>query len=106
MRFDGTVICGLFRKASYTDGVVVSRGRKLGLFEETNYSPVFVPSTTPRYRSDARLSSPRLEQALIIRLNRQGERSELLIRDDEGWMGRIVVLDQYLTWTAKFPTVS
>ena len=68
--------------------------------------PSFLPNTTPRYRSDAILSSPHLEKAPVVRLNRQGERSQLLIWDDEGWMGRIVVLGQYLTWAAKVPKVS
>ena len=73
-RLDGVAMCGLSVKRA-----VRVRGRRRAVKEETlkrrllyeTYrSLAFVPNASPRCHSDARLSSPELELAPAVRLNR------------------------------------
>ena len=72
-RLDGVAMCGLsVKRAVRVRGRRVVKEEKLKrrLLHETYRSLAFVPNASPRCRSDARLSSPELEQAAAVRLNR------------------------------------
>ena len=75
-RFDGVVMCGLPVKRAvriyggFVVVVVSRRNPKREMLNETHRSPVFLPNASPRYRSDAKLSSPELGQVPVVQLFR------------------------------------
>ena len=78
-RFDGVVMCGLPVKRAVRMLVVVVESRrnpKHEMLNETHRSPVFLPNASPRYRFDAKLSSPELGQVPVVQLFRRDGRSD------------------------------